>query len=132
MLTVKHEPATATLMMVPATHAENNSTQLDRMEKEVFSGSMYTGLTKRVSYWNVTPCSYSQEKHLYMPAGTIIVVTLAAQIKQFYILEAFFSLMASPCSQRGWLNWLLPLKVAKSPNHHESELLDTVVHRSIY
>lgn len=52
MLTVKHEPATATLMMVPPIHPENNSTQLDRMEreKEVFSGLMHAGLTKRVSY----------------------------------------------------------------------------------
>lgn len=53
MPTVKHEPATTTLMMVPLIHPENNSKRLDRMEtekeKEVFSGSMYAGLTKQVS-----------------------------------------------------------------------------------
>lgn len=44
---------------------------------------------KASEHQNVTPSS--QEKHLYVPTGTIIV-TLAAQINQFYILEASFSL----------------------------------------
>lgn len=46
MLTIKHEPATATLMRVPPTRAEKNSEQLDRMEYEVFRGSMYAGLER--------------------------------------------------------------------------------------
>lgn len=59
MPTIKQEPGTAALMMVPPMHPGNHSKQLDRMEKEkeAFSGSMHAGLSKQVSYQKVTPSS---------------------------------------------------------------------------
>lgn len=49
-------------MRVPPTRAENNSEQLDRMEYEVFRGSMYAGLERAAEMWHHAPSP--QEKHL--------------------------------------------------------------------